>query len=102
MERESRVMVFRFEEPGELRPAGEHADLAEALMPAGADGCAGPLLLLPLEEPARWPELVTSLVSSYDLLFVRALEMAGVGDGDPDGFLADLEARIDRCKARQG
>ena len=106
MERERRVMVLRYvEEPGEFRPQGEYADLAEALAPVDgrADGWAGPLVLLPFEEHAHWPELVRSLASSYDLLFVKALELASGGlDADPESFFADLEARIDRSKTRQG
>lgn len=105
MERRSRVMVFLCDESGEFRPAGEYADLAEALTPAeepaGTPG--GPFYLLPLEEPGRWPDLVRELVSSYDLLFLKTLEVnAGVADLDPEGFVDDLEARIERSKARQG
>ncbi len=105
----SHVVVLRYHEialkgrnrPFFVRRLAEHVARATADLPVGGLGRASARLLLPLHDPACWPELRTRLARVFGLAnFALAHEVRlGVHAGDPVRTLAPLgDAILDRLR----
>ena len=89
MDRAAHIAVLRYHEialKGRNRPyfvhrLAEHVARATADLPVGRIGRASARLLLPLRDPAAWPELQTRLARVFGLAnFARAEEVPLAGD----------------------